>query len=336
MIERIKYPFEPLGSLSSLCRHLGVQRKDLLRIANSAGESEYRVVGREESHSSSIPAKIIYEPKPRLRELQQRLNELIFRRVSYPSYIVGGVPGGSVRGAVSKHMYARSLMSFDVVRFFESASEKIVRRSLQLGLGFSPEVAGVLTAVTTVNGHLPRGAPTSTYLANLIFFSDEPALVEWLGRFGHWEFRYTRWIDDMTITSREPITAEIVEEVTGEVARLLRRRDLRFQRERGTRLEEREKRRVVYDAPVVHVHSIEVRGDQLSASKKIRRQVKAGVHGLELASETGPLNDHNRIRLASLTGRVGYLQHFHPEEMSVLKRRLARVRLRQRRFDEHS
>lgn len=52
-------------------------------------------------------------------------------------------------------------------------------------MGFSDDVAEILTMLTTKDGGLPQGAVTSSFLANLVFWDYEPSLVEKLAFAGY-------------------------------------------------------------------------------------------------------------------------------------------------------
>jgi hypothetical protein len=65
------------------------------------------------------------------------------------------------------------------------------------GLGFGPDACGLLTKLTTWEGQLPQGVPTSTALANLVLMR-----VDWriLSLQKTHAFNYTRWVDDLTFS----------------------------------------------------------------------------------------------------------------------------------------
>ena len=64
--------------------------------------------------------------------------------------------------------------------------------------GFSPDVASVITKLTTFKGHLPQGAPTSTTLANLVFLPTGLKLNEIAKQHN---LRFTIFVDDVTFSS---------------------------------------------------------------------------------------------------------------------------------------
>jgi hypothetical protein len=60
------------------------------------------------------------------------------------------------------------LVLSDIENFFPSISSGRVYRTFVDRLGCSPDVAHLLTRLTTLEGSLPQGSPTSTILANLV------------------------------------------------------------------------------------------------------------------------------------------------------------------------
>ena len=64
---------------------------------------------------------------------------------------------------------------------------------------FSPDIARILTRLTTYNGHLPQGAPTSATIANLVFSINIGTKIHNLAVINRWTF--TTFIDDVTISS---------------------------------------------------------------------------------------------------------------------------------------
>lgn len=320
ILRRFEYPHRPIGSVEALARHLSLSKRDLQDLIVWVGPRRYREVKRLASPVPGVPDKVTYNPHPRLKELQRRLVERLLASVMYPAYVVGGVKGRNVRHALERHTCGRSMLGFDITRFFESTDVAHVRKVYRHLLCTPPEVEEALVALTTINGHLPRGAPTSSYLANLVLFADEPGLVAWLEGYEHFAFRYTRWVDDIIVTSRQRLTSTAIAEVKSRVATMLRRRGLRLAKEKCV---------VLRHASCYVVHGVEVRGRQMSIAKAKRRRVRAGVQQLVNASRMGPLSDRQVERLHSLQGTVAYIHQFHPEQMEPCRSALTQVREQQ-------
>ena len=85
--------------------------------------------------------------------------------------------------------------------------------------GFSPDVASILTKLTTFKGHLPQGSPTSTTIANLVFVPVGDELQSIAEREG---LRFTTFVDDVTMSSQQDfkdMVPEIIEKIQPEVPR---------------------------------------------------------------------------------------------------------------------
>ena len=319
------YPARPIGSFGSLAAHLQVTPQDLSRAVRLSGARAYRVVCREGEAGGRHPQKVTYDAHQWLKELQRKINERLLSRISYPAYVVGGIPGRRLRDAVERHTNARSLLTFDVTHFFESTQEAHIMRAVQHALKCPPDVAATISSLGTIDGHLPRGAPTSSYLANLMFITDEPELVGYLEGLPH-HFRYTRWVDDITISSRVPIGREAQALVTDRISAMLRRRNLKFTREKDIPHSQRKKRRAAWDARAILVHNIEVRGDRLIVPKSRRKHVRAGVHKLALETRAAHhLEGDTLLTYQRLRSKVGYMKHFGHTDIAELEKTLESI-----------
>ena len=87
--------------------------------------------------------------------------------------------------------------TLDVKDFFPSVHYRWVER-IWRELGFSRSTARLLTRLTTHNGELPQGAPTSCALANLAFASADKTLLD-LAEYH--DLSYTRYIDDLALSA---------------------------------------------------------------------------------------------------------------------------------------
>jgi RNA-directed DNA polymerase len=70
-------------------------------------------------------------------------------------------------------------------------------------------MANAITLLTTINGHLPQGAPTSPVLSNLVCLPLDKQLMAWCDER---EINYTRYADDLSFSCDEPFT---IEEISG-------------------------------------------------------------------------------------------------------------------------
>jgi hypothetical protein len=90
-------------------------------------------------------------------------------------------------------------------------------------------VAELLVSLTTLNNGLPQGAPTSSYLANMIFYDNEHKYEK---VFASKKFIYTRLVDDITISSSQPIDGLAKKFIYTQIMGLLSEKDLTICKEK--------------------------------------------------------------------------------------------------------
>ena len=100
----------------------------------------------------------------------------------------------------------------DITDFFASVSAKMVNNTL-LQNQFSPNISHILTKLLTYNNELPKGSPTSPYLANLLLLPLDKALISICQQKG---IVYSRFIDDLTFSAKNDfryLTKDIIQKV---------------------------------------------------------------------------------------------------------------------------
>lgn len=199
------YPHAPIASIGALATCLGVPPKLLIDISNSTEHSYTKFLlppknGKERE---------VCEPKYELKRLQKRINSRILEKVQYPTYLQGGIKDRkSVRDYVQNskiHAGSAFLISLDIKNFYPNIKAEYVFEIFSKLLKFPDEVANILTSLVTLNGRLPQGACTSSYIANLIFFNTEYSLHNLLVSQG---YSYSRLLDDIAISSPRIISQD--------------------------------------------------------------------------------------------------------------------------------
>ncbi len=134
-----------------------------------------------------------------LKHIQQIITRKIFSQVKFPFYITGSIKKRS--GAINAkiHKGKKHHLQTDLVGFFDFVTSKMVYQSL-LALGFSPDVSYYITRLTTFVGHLPQGAPTSPFLANLVGLSIDELFISLCHDN---QITYSRYVDDLTFSSNK-------------------------------------------------------------------------------------------------------------------------------------
>lgn len=211
---KIFYDAPPIGSVSVLAKMLDLSEPRITKIAN-AGEDYYIVF------TKSVKGKTreLAEPKPDLKILQKRIISRIFCNLRFPRYLHGGIKASTPRDFLSnakEHAGAETAITLDIKSYYPSITYEQVFHSFQHLFDFPVCVATILTKLTTLNGSLPQGSPTSSYIANFVIWEREYKLA---AKLEHQGYVYSRLIDDITVSSSKPISPEkstrIVTEIIG-------------------------------------------------------------------------------------------------------------------------
>ena len=139
----------------------------------------------------------INPPNDELKDLQKKINGFLVNNIEFPDFIFGGVKNKDNIKNAYQHKGRKYVFQTDLKDFFPFITSKMVYNTL-VEKGFSPDVASVITKLTTFKGHLPQGAPTSTTLANLVFLPTGLKLNEIAKQHN---LRFTIFVDDVTFSS---------------------------------------------------------------------------------------------------------------------------------------
>lgn len=312
MSEKPFYKNNPIGSVGALAKALGYSKEQLYALAKRAPRL-YRLAkdGIERKPDGSV--KITYDPAPPLKRLQSTIVKRLLSAVEFPNYLHGGIRGRGYRNNCLLHTDAHVLIKLDIGTFFESIRAEDIRKVWQHFFHFHPTVAQLLADLTTHKGALPRGAPPSTLLANLLFWDLEPQLVERLGSDG---LIYSRYVDDVTVSAKRRIEKPVLSGAIEQVYGMFHRRGMR---------PNRRKQKVQYYRQAIQVHNANVNGKVPTIPRARRNAIRAGVHNLIRDLQAQGMNEATMPRLASLRGEVAWLNQFHPELASDFQRQLKRA-----------
>ncbi|RFS26807.1 RNA-directed DNA polymerase [Chitinophaga silvatica] len=134
-----------------------------------------------------------FPSKKNLRDLHNRIHTRIFRKIPLPPHVHGSVVGRGNVTNTKAHQGKLYKLHTDLKSYFDFVSNKKVYDALR-GLGFSQKVCHLLTELTTLNGHLPQGPPTSPFLANIVGLQMDNDLLNFCN--DH-QITYTRYVDDL-------------------------------------------------------------------------------------------------------------------------------------------
>jgi hypothetical protein len=319
------YPFKPIYSMSALARTLDEPVDLLVQLAQDADDL-YRHVPQQKKNGSPRDTYDAFEP---LKRVQRKIVDRLLSRVRFPYYVHGGIrdrenPRSIITNA-AQHAGARFLVLMDIEDFYPSISQTLAKQVFSHCLKFSPEVSALLASLCCRQGAVPQGASTSGYVANLAFWDVEPALVEWLGGKG---LSYSRFADDITISSAFTLSSADRSAVISRITSLLAAKGFRQKR---SKLHLRKKGQSVLskgEAGALTVTGLTVHGSTPNVTKKERREIRAAVYEFEKLAEVGLSIREIQGKFDRAMGRVGRLIGTkHPDGVRLRERLRAAKKL---------
>lgn len=304
-----RYIAKPIESMAALSRALGVTSPQLLAVAARAS-SLYRVAEQVEKADGTL--RQTFDAKPVLKDIHRRIKSAILDRVTFPQYLTGSIKGQDYRTNALLHRNSKILISEDIQGFFPSTGERLVYDVWFQFFGFSDDVSRCLTLLCVKDGVLPQGSIASAHLANLVFWRVEPSVQADLSRLG---IRYSRYVDDICLSSPDAITQESKEKVIALVYAMLARHG--YSAKRAKHKVQTSRGRIV--ATKLGVNR------EPSLSRQQRGQIRAAVHKVESLFSDGDMLQVREL-LPSVGGRVSMLRRFHATEGAALAARLTMVR----------
>ena len=261
---------------------------------------------RFEKPKSSGGFRLIHVPSESIRELQDKVLKLLYRAYRRPAFLHGGIPERSIRTFALPHVGKQMVATLDICNFFPSVQVKHVTPVFE-AMNLSSTICDDLIGITMLDGGLPQGAVTSTFLANLAFL---PVDLRLLAICKRRRLDYGRFVDDIAISGQEDFS-----ELRGPFRVIIEEADFDLSAEK-THFRGREQRQMIAGL---------VLNDQLRPAKEYRRRLEADIDlcrnvGVRLYAALEGVNPHRAK--ASLNGRVRYLRQFDPREGERLRRKL--------------
>jgi RNA-directed DNA polymerase len=175
-----------IKSVEHLALQLGCHLENLLKVSNNISKY-YR------SGDRLIKGKIrhIDEPISELRRIVDRLQNIL-SRIELPNFLHGGRKGCSIITNAQVHIGRAAVLNFDIQDFFPSIHYPRVYKVF-ITLGCSPDVASILTRLTTYEGCVPHGSPTSISVANLCIIPLAKRIKNLAEKHNS---RFTQFVDD--------------------------------------------------------------------------------------------------------------------------------------------
>jgi len=196
-----------INSLEDMADKLGVPKFVLTRYIFQADRhyKQFRIAKR-----SGHGYRIICAPSKQLKGIQRWIMAFILRKVHLPTPSTAFRPGCSIVQNAKPHTDQDFVFNADIKEFFPSITARRVCGVFK-SLGYPGEVAFALARLTTFQGQLPQGAPTSPDIANIICRKLDSRIEGLCNKRG---WAYTRYCDDITISGDGGISSTTISTIS--------------------------------------------------------------------------------------------------------------------------
>ncbi|MDE0639739.1 reverse transcriptase family protein [Bacillus sp. CNPSo 3703] len=140
----------------------------------------------------------VWKPNCKLKSIQKWILKNILNNIEVSNCSHGFVKNKSILTNAQVHLHQEPFWVFstDIKSFFPSIKKKEIKK-IFVEIGYSESVSEALCLLTTANGILPQGFPTSPSISNIFFRKIDEEFQQVASRYS---IRYSRYVDDITFS----------------------------------------------------------------------------------------------------------------------------------------
>jgi len=219
-------------------------------------------------------------------------------------YTVYFTPSHSPKTNAIPHCRKNAIFKFDIEAFFPNIRPHMVYCLFANQLACTPDVSRILTRLTTLDGGVPQGSPTSTIIANHVIFNLAIRIKKLADIH---ECDYTQFVDDGTISG-----SRYIERLRTVVEKIIKQEGFKASQKPG-------KRTITYAENEQIVTGIRVNSG-IDVSIQNLKTVREEIEKLENEIKDGKKPSYKR--LSSLRGKIQYISQLNPGAAKCLKRKI--------------
>ncbi|HHV6403151.1 TPA: reverse transcriptase family protein, partial [Haemophilus influenzae] len=239
---------------------------------------------------------------------------VFLKKIYYPEYLQGSLAKRDYLTNANIHTNSKCILTEDIRNFFPSISKDIVVSIWKNIFHFPYDVSETLAELITYKGFLVQGSPVSSYIANLALWYKEPELVNTLSQKG---FIYTRYVDDISVSSKRPITKKEKTRIIRQIHTMLSSIGVELNRK---------KHKIMPRNNRQEIHRVNVNTNAPTLPKKEREKIESAVHQCEMMYKSSPKSSEYKTLFNATQGRVNMLSRLHSSLATKLKCRLEKIK----------
>jgi len=162
--------------------------------------------------------RLIHAPDMRLKRIQKVLYARFLKPIPFGTHVAAYVPGRGVLETPPDHVKKKLILHLDIKDFFTSTRQGPVKDMFRDYLGYSSDVASLLSSLVTVPHTfswgsryiVPQGSPASGAVCNAVvdWKIDQPLLKTLRDEFSEGEWTYSRYSDNVYLSTPHDISRE--------------------------------------------------------------------------------------------------------------------------------
>lgn len=179
-------PLFKLKSKKKLLEIIGLSRKQADKLMLDSAYKEFE----------NDAGRTIQEPIAQLKAVHKRIGSLL-SRVELPPYLHSGRKKHSTLTNAESHRQATELLKLDIHKFFPSTKAAKVYKAFVDKFEMSPDVAYIMTNLSTFAGKVPTGSPVSMAMA---FWANKDMFDELSSLAASNSLVFTAYVDDVAFS----------------------------------------------------------------------------------------------------------------------------------------
>ena len=299
----IIYKNKPISSINSLANKLKISVKELTKIANKSQDFYFPNKPKIKENGDIRQTYRVGIP---LKRVQQKVLQEIISDVQFPIFLQGSIKDTENKRDyihnANLHVGREAILKEDIANFFPTIQTDAVYKIWKYFFNFPHDVAKTITNLTTYNGAVPQGAPTSSAIANLVFWEFEPALEYKFRKKG---YVYSRYVDDITVSFTTKINKKEFQDITTQIYGMFIHAGVK---------PNRAKRAIQVKSSRMEVHNLNTNSGKLTLPASERLKIRAALKQLELLAQSASSWEEIKKSYNSVRGRVNTMERLHPHQ----------------------
>ena len=244
---------------------------------------------------------MIESPYPTLKHLQGLILNQYMLNFNVDEHSFSFVKGRNAIQHAKLHLNCKELLTLDIESFFPSITCKMVFEAL-LDNNVTPIEAKYISAICTLNNHLPQGACTSPILSNIVFKSIDIRLSRLAKSLG---LIYSRYADDLAF-SGDRVPRNIIKTIE----KILQTKYFKLNKSK-TKLKIEGSRKIIT--------GVSISSGIAKAPKSYKRSLRAQIYELEKNKDNlFNMTNFDPSIYEKTLGKLNYLLQIEPENNYAL------------------